>query len=621
VRRTQVVVFAVLVAATFAAFFVAQRLKAAPTVVQQLSYDPVFSPNHDGRKDRAHVTFKLKQADDVTVEIVDAAGEPVKTLLDRHLGAYAPIKPSLAWDGTNADGKPVPDGRYRVRITLRHLGRALIGQRSILKDTTPPKPKILSIGPEKSYGPELLPEPGGKPAQVHFGPALQFGPAAAKPTAFVHVFRTGPGAPHEVRTATLAKGQREWDWDGTNDAGKRVSPGTYLVVLEWRDFAGNIGTSVPLDRRGLPILSHGNLPGRGGVTVRYVGARPPVTAVKARDRMEIDVDARSKHYKWDVRRIGESATRSRSSRAKTTSKVIFGAPGGASGVYVFTARTRDHATRVVFPVQARRPVAGTAAKPHGVLVVLPYVTWQGRNPADDDGDGAPDTLDRGGPARFFRIMAGDGLPQGFTEQEGPLLRWLDRSGKTYDITTDLALALGKGPQLTGHHGVLIPGDARWLPAKVRTGLRTFAARGGTVVSTGTDSLKRTVALDAKGRLTHPATPRATDLFGAKLRPVVTKPTDLQIFTDDQRLDLFHGADGLFAQVPAWEETTGVGQEANLLSNAVTLTPQGKSVIVAAQFGKGLVIRPGFPSFSQRVAANTDPATSALMARMWTLLSR
>jgi hypothetical protein len=168
--------------------------------------------------------------------------------------------------------------------------------------------------------------------------------------------------------------------------------------------------------------------------------------------------------------------------------------------------------------------------------------------------------------------------------------------------------------------VLIPGDARWLPAKVRTDLRTFAARGGTVVSTGTDSLKRTVALDAKGRLTHPATPRATDLFGAKLRPVVAKPTDLQIFTDDQRLDLFRGADGLFAQVPAWEETTGVGQEANLLSNAVTLTPQGKSVIVAAQFGKGLVIRPGFPSFAQRLAANTDPATSALMARMWTLLS-
>ncbi len=29
------------------------------------------------------------------------------------------------------------------------------------------------------------------------------------------------------------------------------------------------------------------------------------------------------------------------------------------------------------------------------------MTWQGRNPVDDDGDGAPDTLDRGVPARAW----------------------------------------------------------------------------------------------------------------------------------------------------------------------------------------------------------------------------
>ena len=91
-RRTGVVVFGVLVAATFAAFFVAQRLKNAPSVVQQFNATYVFSPNRDGRKDRAHVTFKVKKADNVTVELVDHDGDPVKTLLDdRHLAAYAPI--------------------------------------------------------------------------------------------------------------------------------------------------------------------------------------------------------------------------------------------------------------------------------------------------------------------------------------------------------------------------------------------------------------------------------------------------------------------------------------------------------------------------------------------------
>ena len=70
-RRTPVIIFGVLVAATFAAFFVAQWLKNAPSVVQQFPATYVFSPNRDGRKDRAHVTFKVKKADNVTVELVD----------------------------------------------------------------------------------------------------------------------------------------------------------------------------------------------------------------------------------------------------------------------------------------------------------------------------------------------------------------------------------------------------------------------------------------------------------------------------------------------------------------------------------------------------------------------
>jgi hypothetical protein len=219
-------------------------------------------------------------------------------------------------------------------------------------------------------------------------------------------------------------------------------------------------------------------------------------------------------------------------------------------------------------------------------------------------------------------MAGNGLPQGFTEQEGPLLQWLDRSGRAYDITTDLALVLGKGPRLAGHHGVLIPGDARWLPAQVRTQLRAFARGGGTVVSTGTDSLRRSVRLDvAKGRLVQPSPERLTDLFGARVRPVVAQKTDLEVFQEDPTVDLFAGGPGLFAGVPAWEATDRAGTEADMLTNAVAKDHGAKPVIVAVRFGKGLVIRPGFPSFAQRLASNTDPATSALMARMWTLLSR
>jgi hypothetical protein len=616
-RRAPVVIFGVLVAATFAAFFVAQRLKNAPSVVQRLMATYTFSPNGDGRYDAAHITFRIKQADDVTVDILDADGDPVRTLMDdEHLDAYKPIDPSLKWDGRDDDGQLVPDGRYKIRITLRHLGRSLIAQRSIVKDTTPPRPKVRSIAPNKDYGPELLPEPSGEPAKIRFSPVGYKGK--------LMIFRTAPGAPRQVYEHALPKGSTTFEWNGTDDAGRRVSPGTYLVVLQWRDFPGNIGNSVPLDRAsGLPILDRGKLPGRGGITVRYLGAQTPVTAVKARERVDIKVDARQQRYRWDVRRLGTSATRARSGNPKTTPNVRFAAPGGKSGMYVFTAHTATRSTRVVFPVQARAAVAGTPTKPHGVLVVVPYTTWQGRNPVDDDGDGAPNTLDLGGPARAVRVWAGDGLPQGFADQEANVFRWLDAQGKRYDITTDLALLGGTGPRLAGHTGVLIPGDARWLPSKVRAALRAFVRAGGAVLSLGTDSLRRTVSFDGrKGRFVKPSPRKATDLFGMRIGPLTTRTTDLTNFTNDPKLDLFEGADGVFSDVPSWEPTERTGEEADLLSNAVTDDPDDpKTVVIAARFGKGLVLRPGFPSFARRIAQDTDPASSALMKRAWTLLSR
>jgi hypothetical protein len=130
-----------------------------------------------------------------------------------------------------------------------------------------------------------------------------------------------------------------------------------------------------------------------------------------------------------------------------------------------------------------------------------------------------------------------------------------------------------------------------------------------------------VRLDAKGRLVQPSPERATDLFGARLRPVVAQKTDLEVFQEDPNVDLFANGPGLFTGVDAWEQTDRAGAEADLLTYAVTQHPTGAAVVVGLRFGKGLVIRPGFPSFAQRLASDTDPATTALMARMWTLLSR
>lgn len=143
-------VFALLVAACLAAFFVTQRLKHTPTLVQRFELTPVFSPTPSGHLKLEAISFKLANADDVTVTIVDATGSDIATLVrDHYVTRYKQF--SLRWNGrrgvahgytfiSTTGGRPVlvpsnrgslaPAGEYRVRVSLRHQRRTLLSPRS-----------------------------------------------------------------------------------------------------------------------------------------------------------------------------------------------------------------------------------------------------------------------------------------------------------------------------------------------------------------------------------------------------------------------------------------------------------------------------------------------------------
>jgi hypothetical protein len=251
--------------------------------------------------------------------------------------------------------------------------------------------------------------------------------------------------------------------------------------------------------------------------------------------------------------------------------------------------------------------------------VLPVMTWQGRNPVDDDGDGRPDLLDDGLPVRVGRVYAGDGLPAGFAQRDAPLLAWLARTGRRFDVTTDVALAAGIGPQIAGHKGVLLPSDVRWLPDALQRRLRSFVRRGGTVASLGLDSLRRQVRLTPRGRLIDPTPPAPTDLFGARLGPLQRAPQAVTLTEAADRIELFAGTTGELAGFRTLEPLASPGGQERLLASAVT--EAGRAAITAARFGRGLVLRYGLPDLATRLTRDeTDPPT-ALMARTWTLLSR
>jgi len=592
------IAFALLVGATFAAFFVAQELKSTPPLVQQVTVTPFFSPNRDGRFDRARASFILKRTDDVTVTVIDRAGDVLRVLRDnKRLRAGRRMR--LVWDGTDAARRTVADGVYRFRLSLRRQGRSVTLPRNVVKDTKPPDVLVTSIGPlrDKVPRPELFPNPQGAPARISFR-----APGRRK-EAFV--FRTDVRPIRSVFPAPvrLRDDAKRWTWDGTV-AGRRVSPGTYLVVIRARDRAGNVGSSAPIPPR---FGFRRPLRGRGGITVRYLTAQAPTSPVRAGERASVAVDSVDENFSWTVRRAGDRTIRNRG-RGTRTRVVHFAAPGGKSGLYIFEARTRTRKVAAPLVVQSQQD--------RDVLVVLPVTTWQGTNQLDDDGDGRPDTLGAGLAVRIARPYAKTGLPVQLPTQEAPLLAQLDRTRRRYDLTTDVALARGEGPSLAGHRGVILAGDTRWLDAGVARDLRAFVRSGGNLLSVGTDSLRRTVTLDdARDQAVDPTLPTARDLFGARLRPVVREPVSLVNVVDE--IELFGGTEGLFPGIDAFEQTLDVRGGTRAIAAAAATQPGDRQVIVASRLGRGLVMRPGIPDFSARL--KTSPELATLLQRMWALL--
>ena len=178
-------VFVVLLAATFAAFFAAQRLKGAAPVVQVRGLDPYFSPNGDGRQDVNRFRVRLREEGEIAVDVVDAAGDAVRRLSD---GAAAePGRPlRLRWNGRTDEGAPAPDGDYRMRVTLQDEGRSVIVPRTTWIDTEAPRPRVRRITPGEIVGPSAA------------GTRIHFGAVSARTPTRLRIFRMDDGEPRRV---------------------------------------------------------------------------------------------------------------------------------------------------------------------------------------------------------------------------------------------------------------------------------------------------------------------------------------------------------------------------------------------------------------------------------------
>src|SRR5215211_3449556 len=226
------VVFALLVLATIAAFFVTQQLKSEfPLVIRFATQPPHFSPNGDHYRDSSIVGFDLSEPAEVTFSITDAEGNEVRRIVhQRRLAGDA--KHRFRWDGMDDVGCPVPDGTYRMRVVRRDESRVINSTKEITIDRKPPSVRLLEATPSV-----IAPgEPGQSPrVRIRYR-----GPVNSAPE--FRVFRTDDGPPRVVRRFRGSH-TRSGVWRGEvaagPDATKPAEAGIYAFTVTVRDRAGN----------------------------------------------------------------------------------------------------------------------------------------------------------------------------------------------------------------------------------------------------------------------------------------------------------------------------------------------------------------------------------------------
>jgi N,N-dimethylformamidase beta subunit-like, C-terminal len=593
VTRLARVVFVLLVGATFAAFFAAQRIKGEPAVARVRSLAPVFSPNGDRVKDVNAFYVELRERSEISVDVVDTAGDRV-----RRLAEDATVSPSealhLRWNGRTDDGRRVGDGRYRVRVTLRREGRSVVVPRTTLVDTRAPRPRVKSVTPGAIVGPE--------PGPID----IEVGSISRRLVKRAQIWRTDGGAPRKVADLPKVANTRTLRWDG-RVAGKPAPPGIYLVRLIARDRAGNRGVvpyRMPPER--------GESRGNPGITVRAIAAEMPPRPVTSGERLRVNVDARRRPYRWSLRRAG-SPRPVAAGRESAGAPVELTAPGGDSGLYVLRMRAGKQATNVPVLVQSRERAR--------MLVVLPAITWIGTDEADENEDGVPDTLEAGTRVPWPRVME-HGLPADLLYRVAPLLVYLDRAHIRYDLTSDLDLALSTGPRASDRTGVLLAGSERWVSREYARRLRRYVLDGGRLAIFGTDSLRRGVTLlrneaGTAGRLVRPTQPSHQDPFGTRFEDVrrTPKPVTLALIGGEPGYGLLEGLDTGLSGFSVLEESEppAAGRGTLLAALGVEtapavedqdvpeeLPPPARPAVVATQVGKGVMIRVGLPEWSGRL---------------------
>ena len=189
-----------------------------PLEVKRLRVAPrALTTNSDGIGETTAISFVLTISASVTADVLNGSGTLVKRLADaRTLGAGTR---RLRWDGRNAAGSLVPDGKYTLKVTAESPGQTDTRSRALVVDSTL---GFLTVDP-----PAFSPN-GDSRADAA---ALSF-TLFRSATVRVLVKRGDTRVATLQAAADLTAGSKAYTWNGKMSSGKRAPDGTYRVRVE-----------------------------------------------------------------------------------------------------------------------------------------------------------------------------------------------------------------------------------------------------------------------------------------------------------------------------------------------------------------------------------------------------
>lgn len=259
-----------LLIATAAAFAITERLKLVKSPIYGTHVSKTISPTCGCARGKAHISFKLRHADVVTLKILDARRQVVATLANGERLRRGRV--SWTWRGRNDLGGRVPDGAYRPEVHLANDHRTILLPNPIRVDSHPPRVVAVSVS-----RPVISPDGDkvGDVIRIHY---------RFDSPAHVNVFLEGDriihSRSHQEQGTVSFLGK-----DPTT--GAPLPAGTYTLWVGGTDLAGN---STPAAER-QPVI----------VRVRYIALPAgPIRVGRPNARFTVRVDTDAPRFWWKL---------------------------------------------------------------------------------------------------------------------------------------------------------------------------------------------------------------------------------------------------------------------------------------------------------------------------------